>query len=57
MTQDRADIEHYVRQEGGQWVQTVLTGLDGDLAIASLQARISVEAIYAGVTFPEQPDI
>jgi Uma2 family endonuclease len=55
VAQDRADIEHYARQANGKWEQTIITGLDADLALASIPARIPLAAIYAGVAFPEPP--
>jgi Uma2 family endonuclease len=56
VAQDRADIERYVRQTNGNWEQSILAGLDATLEFPSLEVSIPVSAIYAGVTFPEQPD-
>ena len=54
VAQDEPDIEQLVRKRSGKWEQTILTGLDAELVLASVAARIPLTAIYAGVTFPER---
>ena len=53
--QDEPVIERFVRQSDGAWSLTVLEGLAGELAFASVPARISVAEIYRRVTFPAKP--
>jgi Uma2 family endonuclease len=57
VSQDQAVIEQLVRGSKGKWEQTVMEGLDAVLTFEAIAAKIPVAAIYAGVTFPEQPDI
>jgi Uma2 family endonuclease len=53
VSQDEPVVERFVRQADDTWVLTVLTGLAGELAFATVPARIPIADIYAGVEFPE----
>src|SRR5271165_3261311 len=45
--QDRQHIEHYSRQDDGSWLLREQTGAGGSIAIARLDARISLTELYA----------
>jgi len=46
-------IEHHQRLESGQWLTTILQGLDAELSIALADAPIPLERIYGGVDLEE----
>ncbi|MBY0514387.1 MAG: Uma2 family endonuclease [Gemmataceae bacterium] len=52
---DEAVCEHFVRQPTGSWLLTTVTGLDGELALATVEARVPLAEIYSGATLTEQP--
>ena len=43
-----------VRQEGGNWLRSDVSGLDSVLAFATVPARVALADIYKGVTFEEE---
>jgi len=53
--QDEAVCERFIRQEDGSWALVSFVGLESELAFTSVEARIPLKDIYAGVTFPELP--
>lgn len=55
VAQDEAVCERFVRQPDNSWLLTTVTGIEGRLALASVEATIPLTDIYAGVTFPEKP--
>lgn len=46
-------VERFVRQPDGDWLLTTFTGLDAELVLTSVPARVRLADIYDGVTFPE----
>jgi Uma2 family endonuclease len=52
VAQDRARIEHYVRQPGGAWNLTIAEGLTARLEIESIGCVLDSADIYDGITFP-----
>lgn len=55
VAQDEPLAERYVRQPDGGWLLTTATGLDAELVLASVPARVRLADLYAGVKFPEHP--
>jgi Uma2 family endonuclease len=55
VSQDEPICERFVRQPDETWVLTTTTGLDPELAFATVAARVPLVELYAGVTFPEPP--
>ncbi len=55
VAQDEAVCERYVRQADGSWALVSFVGLSDTLALTSVEARIPLADVYAGVVFPE-PD-
>lgn len=55
VAQDEPAVERYVRQPDGSWNLTTFVGLDTELALATVPARVPLADVYAGVTFPENP--
>lgn len=53
VSQTEAVCERFVRQPNETWVLTTVTGMDGELAFATVSARVPLAKIYAGVAFPE----
>ena len=55
VSQDKARVEHYVRQDDGSWNFTAADGLDGRLTLPTLDCTLSLADIYDRVTFPAPP--
>ena len=55
IAQDEPAIEQLVRQQDGNWLSKVTAGLEREIVITAVPAKILVSEIYAGVTFPESP--
>lgn len=53
--QDEAVVERFVRQADGSWALTAAVGLDAELVLASVPARVRLADIYAGVPLTETP--
>jgi Uma2 family endonuclease len=47
-------VERYVRGSNGDWAYTAIPGLGGELALATVPARIPLAEIYNGVEFSDQ---
>jgi Uma2 family endonuclease len=52
VAQDEPVCERFVRQPDGSWNLTTFTDPAGELALATVPARIPMADVYAGVTFP-----
>ncbi|MGH9839684.1 MAG: Uma2 family endonuclease [Blastocatellia bacterium] len=55
VAQDKPLVEHYRRQENGEWALATIAGLDADLTIASINCTLKLSEIYDGVAFPIEP--
>jgi len=55
VSQDRPLVERYLRQSDGTWVLTAVSGLEGTLSLASVEARLALADLYAGVELTESP--
>lgn len=51
ISQDRALVEHYVRQPSDQWLLTEHRALDGTLTLSSIQCQLPLAEIYLKVQF------
>ena len=49
VSQDRAKVEHFVRQKSGDWICTVSEGLEGVVSIDSLKCALPLSEIYLKV--------
>ncbi len=54
ISQDTPRVEVFHRQADGTWVFTSISGLDGRVRLASVQAQVSLAEVYAGVEFSAQ---
>jgi Uma2 family endonuclease len=52
VSQDRARVESYVRQSGGQWLYSRTDGLEGEVSLDALGCRLLLSEVYARVRFP-----
>lgn len=52
VSQDRVQIEHYVRAPDGSWRYTRETGLKSIINVASINCRIALADVYAGIEVP-----
>lgn len=53
IAQDEPVCERYVRQADGSWALVSFVGMEAELVFTTVQARIPLADIFAGVTFPE----
>src|SRR5215510_778774 len=57
VAQDRPFIEHFARQESGQWViAATVTELSGSVHIASVNCTLHLAEVYDRVEFPEEEE-
>jgi hypothetical protein len=52
VSQDRAQIEHYVLEQDESWRYTRQTGLERVATIASINCQLPLAAVYSGIEFP-----
>lgn len=58
IAQDKQHIEHYIRQENGQWLFEEATTLQGTIALTAVDGVLSLADIYDGVDIePEKAKI
>ncbi|MBY0513443.1 MAG: Uma2 family endonuclease [Gemmataceae bacterium] len=55
VAQDEPVCDQYVRQPDGTWRVGSVEGLGAELVFAAVPARVPLDAVYAGVTFPDAP--
>jgi Uma2 family endonuclease len=51
ISQNEPLVEHYVRQNEGQWVLTILNGLEAVLRLPSITCELPLSVIYRRVEF------
>ena len=52
VSQDKALAESFVRQANDSWLMTTFTGLESEAFFQSVDARVPLTEIYAGVNLP-----
>jgi Uma2 family endonuclease len=52
VAQDRPHLERYARQPSGEWLLSIVDGLERALELPSLGCRLELARIYHMVTFP-----
>jgi Uma2 family endonuclease len=55
VSQAEPRIDHFVRQAEERWLLSSAVGLEGNLALPSLQISISLAEVFAKVVFPPGP--
>jgi Uma2 family endonuclease len=53
IAQDRPRVERYARQGDGEWLLTVVVGLERALSLPSIECELRLAEVYRKVTFPE----
>jgi len=56
VSQDRPQIEHFIRQPSGRWAFDTYEGLDAEVPIPSIGCTLKLADVYDRVTFPEEPE-
>jgi Uma2 family endonuclease len=51
VVQEEPRVEQYLRQDGNRWLLTAMAGLEGSLALPSIQCELSLAEVYDKVTF------
>ena len=54
VAQDRAHVDHFVRQSDGSWRLTMMDGLDSTFRLATVDCALPFQAIFEGVKFPPE---
>jgi Uma2 family endonuclease len=56
VSQDKARVEHFVRQgnKSSQWVLTEISGLDGELLLASIGCKVALGDVYNKVDLTDE---
>ncbi len=54
VAQDRAHVDHFVRQTDGSWRLTMMDGLESTLRLATVNCALPFQAIFEGVTLPPE---
>ncbi|MGA2175696.1 MAG: Uma2 family endonuclease [Verrucomicrobiota bacterium] len=52
VSQDKPQIEQFIRQAGGEWLLRDVVGMDGKLTLPSLNITVALAEVYANVQFP-----
>lgn len=50
VSQDEFTVEHYLRQENGHWLYTKVSGLEGIIALPTLNSQLALSDIYSKAT-------
>ena len=51
VSQEKPQIEQYVRGEGGKWIFKAVEGLESSLALPSIECTLNLSAVYKRVEF------
>jgi len=51
VSQDKARVEKYLRQPGGQWLYSRTDDLEGEVSLGALGCRLPLSEVYARVQF------
>ncbi len=54
VSQDKINIEHYVRQENNAWLLTVVTEPGDKLQLPNVSCELSLSEVYAKADFTEE---
>lgn len=54
VAQDDAQVEQFTRNQQGEWVYSVVSGLEREIEIKSIDCKLRLADIYARVVFPEK---
>jgi len=57
VSQDRLLVEHFARQEGGQWLYTVHADLSASVHLPSIGCDLPLAEIYDRVVLPEPEEM
>lgn len=56
VAQDQAKVELFTRHESGQWLFSIITGMDGEVALPALDCTLALSKLYQKVSFDEAED-
>jgi Uma2 family endonuclease len=56
VSQDRPNIEHYVRQSDNRWVMTEISGIEENVTVSSIKCAIKMSDVYAMISFNPEPE-
>ncbi|MCG3159857.1 MAG: hypothetical protein JMDDDDMK_00882 [Acidobacteria bacterium] len=56
VAQGKPMIEHYRRQQNGEWLLTTISGIDATLKIESIGCSLKLSEVYDGVSFSGETD-
>lgn len=53
ISQDKSHIEHFIRQENGEWIFTEISEMSDSLQLPTIECEVSLSEIYAKIDFTE----
>jgi Uma2 family endonuclease len=56
VSQDRLQVERYVRQTDDTWLLAEFGEMEQTFAFGTIPVKVALADIYLGVTFPEKPN-
>jgi Uma2 family endonuclease len=56
-SQDKPLVEHFARQQGGQWLYTAYTDLSASIHLPSIDCQLPLAEIYDRVEFPPEEEL
>jgi Uma2 family endonuclease len=55
VSQSKPLIEHYRRQPDGAWLYSLVSGLEGNVSLASIGCTLRLADVYDRIVFPAEP--
>ncbi len=53
VAQDEARVERFMRHETGEWLYSIVSGLDSEIILPTIDCTLALSKIYQKVTFDE----
>ncbi|MEW6207642.1 MAG: Uma2 family endonuclease [Acidobacteriota bacterium] len=53
--QSKPQIEHFLRQPEGEWLYSLVKGLEGSLRLSSIDCTLRLAEVYDRIVFPVEP--
>ncbi|HEU4387301.1 MAG TPA: Uma2 family endonuclease [Blastocatellia bacterium] len=53
VSQSKPQVEHFQRQDSGEWLYSRTHGLDGTVRLASIDCALKLDDIYERIVFPD----
>ena len=57
IAQDEPQIDYFIKQPSGDWLQKSVSGMEAEISIASVDCTLRLSDVYSNVTFPPKLEI